>query len=100
MIKFLFRVFLFFIIVIIIFAVVPKSFWDKIKPYFNWEVLLNTLKTGWIKFVDFLEGVFGFKFSDIDDYIKNSIGIDFGRIFLNIKLFLGKFFEKLANIFK
>ena len=89
-----------FIIVIIIFAVVPKSFWDKIKPYFNWEVLFNTLKTGWIKFVDFLEGIFGFKFSDIGDYIKKSTGIDFGRIFLNIKISIGNFFEKLANLFK
>ncbi|MGC8981578.1 MAG: hypothetical protein ACP5JU_01345 [Minisyncoccia bacterium] len=100
MFKILFRIILIFILIILVFAIVPKSFWDKIRPYFNWEVLFKTLKTGWLKFIDFLEGIFGFKFSDIPDYIKKSTGIDFERIFLSIKISLGNLFEKIANIFK
>lgn len=100
MIKLLIKLILIFIIILIIFALIPENFWNKIKPYFNWEIFINTIKSGWVKFINFIEDVFGFKFKEIPEVIQKLTGINCQLIFSKVRLLIGNFFEKIANWFK
>jgi len=100
MIKNLIRLLLFFVIVLIIFAIVPEKFWQWLKPYFNWEVFLKTLKLGWQKFLIFLQEVTGINFGDFFDKIKNYFGLDIVNIFLGFKNFIANIFGRIYEWLK
>lgn len=87
------------IIILLIFAVLPKSLLDKIKQFFNWNVFVNTLKIGWQNLLNFLKEI-GVDFEKINEKIKVLFGFDFNVFWLTLKEFLANFFLKLANIFK
>ncbi len=87
-------------IILILFAIIPGKFWEWLKPYFNWEVFLKTLETGWQKFNQFLKETIGFSFSDFFKALKNFIGIDIPLIFQKVRTFLGNIFEKIAEWLK
>jgi uncharacterized protein YggT (Ycf19 family) len=88
------------LIILIIFAIVPESFWNKIKPYFNIEKLVQTIKAGFRNLIQFLQDVTGIDFSTLPEKIKEVLGIDLIKIWSAIKNFLATIFEKLARIFR
>lgn len=88
------------IIILIIFAILPKGFLDKLKTFFNWDIFFNTLKTGFNNLINFLEEAIGIDFQQIFLKIKNTFGIDFPALWSGIKNFLASLFERLANFFK
>jgi hypothetical protein len=88
------------VLILIIFALLPKNILAKIKQVFNWEVLLNTLKTGWHNLIEFIKSAIGIDFSQIPIKLKEKFGIDLVLFWTTIKNFLANLFEKLANIFK
>jgi len=88
------------VLILIIFALLPKNILAKIKQVFNWEVLLNTLKTGWYNFIDFIKNATGVDFGQIPIKLKEKFGFDLILFWTTIKNFLANLFEKLANIFK
>jgi hypothetical protein len=88
------------IILLIIFALLPSEFLVKLKQFFNWDVFLKTLKTGWEKLINFLENATGIQFNQIPIKLKEKFGIDIILFWTTIKNFLANLFEKLAKIFK
>ncbi len=88
------------ILILIIFAVLPKGVLDKIKQYFNWEIFLNTLKKGFQNLLNFIKETTGLDFSKIFEKLKNTFGIDLIALWSGIKNFFYNLFLKLANIFK
>lgn len=88
------------IVILILFAIIPKGFFDKIKPYFDIEKFFRTLESGFANLVKFIEEVTGIDFSVLPDKIKDTLGIDLVRLWGAIKTFLVKIFEKLADILK
>ncbi|MCS7184257.1 MAG: hypothetical protein NZ866_02865 [Patescibacteria group bacterium] len=97
MIKLLFRLFITFIIILIIFAIVPDKFWQWLKPYFNWEVFSKTIKLGWEKFWQFLQDSSGLNFNDFFDKIKDYFGLDINNIWNDFKNFLANIFTKISE---
>lgn len=100
MIKKIFKWIFYLIVILIIFATLPKSFLDKIKQFINWDVFFNTFKIGWRNFVNFIEEATGIDFGQIPLKLKSTFGIDIVLFWSTIKNFLASTFEKLANIFK
>jgi hypothetical protein len=88
------------IILLIVFALLPQGFLEKLKQFFNWDVFLKTLKTGWEKLINFLEQATGIQFNQIPVKLKEKFGIDIILFWTTIKNFLSNFFEKLANLLK
>jgi hypothetical protein len=88
------------IILLIVFALLPQGFLEKLKQFFNWDVFLKTLKTGWEKLINFLEQATGIQFNQIPVKLKEKFGIDIILFWTTIKNFLANFFEKLANLLK
>lgn len=96
----IFKLGIYFIIILIIFAVLPKSFLDKIKKFFNWEVFLQTLKKGFHNLMNFIKETTGLDFGQILPSFKKTFGIDLVAIWTAIKNFLANFFSRLASIFR
>jgi hypothetical protein len=88
------------IILLIVFALLPQGFLEKLKQFFNWDIFLKTLKTGWEKLINFLQQVTGIQFNQISVKLKETLGIDIILFWTTIKNFLANFFEILANVFK
>ncbi len=88
------------IIILLIFALIPKDILNKIKPFFDWEKFVNTLKTGWQNLLNFIKEVTGIDFSSLPQKIKDVLGIDIIKLWQAIKNFLASIFEKLANLFR
>lgn len=88
------------IIILIIFAVLPKSILDNIKKFFNWEVFLRTLKTGFNNLIKFIQETTGIDFNQILPSLKKTFGIDLVAIWTAIKNFLANFFSNLASMFR
>jgi len=88
------------IIILIIFALLPKNILNKIKQVINWDVFLNTIKTGWHNLTDFIKSATGIDFNQIPIKLKEKLGIDIILFWATIKKFLANLFEKLAQIFK
>jgi len=88
------------IILLIVFALLPSGVLEKLKQFFNWDIFLKTLKTGWGKFVDFLQQTTGIQFNQIPVKLKEKFGIDIILFWTTIKNFLANFLGKLANLFK
>lgn len=95
----LIRFFVIIILILFIFAILPQGFWDWLKPYFNKDVFLNTLKLGWIKFNLFLKEVFNIDLSQIPEIIKKIFGIDILQIWIKIKDFLANLFYEIYKFF-
>lgn len=87
------------IVVLLIFAILPKNILVKIKNLLNWETFSNTLKKGFENLVNFLKDI-GLDFNKINDKIKNIFGINLKEILTSIKKSLANFFLKLDNIFQ
>ncbi|GIW66151.1 MAG: hypothetical protein KatS3mg095_0049 [Candidatus Parcubacteria bacterium] len=100
MIKFIFRLFVIFIIILILFAILPDKFWQWLKPYFNWEIFINTLNKGWQKFWQFIQEITGINFLDFFDKIKNYTGLDIVNIYKSFKYFLSNIFYKISDWLK
>ncbi|MEM5815518.1 MAG: hypothetical protein QXL14_00515 [Candidatus Aenigmatarchaeota archaeon] len=83
------------IIVLLIFAALPQNFWNWLKPYFNIDIFLNTLKLGWIKFNLFLKDTLGIDLSQIPQTIENIFGINIIEIWIKIKSFLASLFYEI-----
>lgn len=98
--KTIFKIIFWLLVILIIFAILPQGFLDKIKPYFDVEKFFSTLKTGWHNFIGFLEEISGIDFSALPDKIKDTLGIDIIKLWSAIKNFLANIFERLANIFR
>ncbi|GIW65155.1 MAG: hypothetical protein KatS3mg093_134 [Candidatus Parcubacteria bacterium] len=96
----LIRLTIYFIIILIIFAIIPKSFLDKIKKFFNWEIFWQTLKTGFNNFINFIKEATGLDFSKVPESLKKTFGLDIIAIWSSIKNFLANFFMKLSSIFR
>ncbi|GIW67236.1 MAG: hypothetical protein KatS3mg096_104 [Candidatus Parcubacteria bacterium] len=88
------------IVILIVFAILPKNILAKIKQFVNWDIFFNTLKTGWQNLVSFLQQVTGIDFSQIPIKLKEKFGIDIVLFWTTIKNFLANLFEKLAKIFR
>jgi hypothetical protein len=88
------------IILLIVFALLPSGFLEKVKKFFNWDVFLRTLKTGWEKLINFIQEATGIQFKQIPIKLKEKLGIDIILFWTTIKNFLANLFEKLANLFK
>ncbi|MCS7200654.1 MAG: hypothetical protein NZ822_00675 [Patescibacteria group bacterium] len=95
-----FKIVIYIIIILIIFAILPKSFLDKIKKYFNWEIFWQTLKKGFDNLMNFIKEATGLDFSKIPASIKQAFGIDIIAIWSDIKNFLANFFMRLASFFR
>lgn len=91
---------IYFIIILIIFAVLPKGVLDKIKKFFNWEIFWKTLKTGFHNLTNFIKEATGIDFSQILPSLKKTFGIDLVAIWTIIKNFLANFFSRLALMFQ
>mgnify|MGYP001626226455 CR=1 FL=1 len=100
MLRIIWRLATLFLIILILFAILPQSFWNWLKPYFNIEVLINTLKAGWYNFWNFLKETTGLDLSKIPEFIKNYLGIDLIKLWLTIKTFLISILEKILNILR
>jgi len=100
MIRLIWKILTLFLVIIILFAVLPKSFWDWLKPYFNIEVLINTLKTGWYNLWNFIKEATGLDFSKIPEFIKNYLGVDILRLWFWIKNFIISLLEKILNLLR
>jgi len=100
MLRIIWRILTIFLVIIILFAILPKSFWEWLKPYFNIEVLLNTLKAGWNNFWNFIKETTGLDFSKIPEFIKNYLGLDLIKLWLSIKSFVIYILEKILNILR
>ncbi|MCL4358289.1 MAG: hypothetical protein M1505_01455 [Patescibacteria group bacterium] len=98
--KFIFRLIFYFFIILVIFAIVPTSFWNWLKPYFNWQNLIKTFSLGWQKLATFIKGATGIDFSGFGPKIKTLTGIDFSLAFEKIRLFLSNIFTRLAGMIK
>lgn len=96
----LIRLFIYFIIILIIFALLPDKFWQWLKPYFNWEVFLKTIKLGWQKFWQFIQEITGINFIDFFDKIKKYFGLDILNIFKSLKEYSANILEKIAQWLK
>jgi hypothetical protein len=88
------------IILLIVFALLPSGFLEKLKKFFNWDIFLKTLKSGWDRLINFLEETTGIQFSQIPIKLKEKFGIDIILFWTTIKNFLANLFIKLANLFK
>ncbi len=88
-----------FLIILFIFGLLPQSFWDWLKPYFNKDVFINTLKLGWIKFSQFLKETLNIDLEKIPELVKNIFGIDLVNIWIKIKNFLANLFLRLSEFF-
>ncbi len=88
------------IIILIIFAILPKGILEKLKQFFNWEIFLSTLKLGFYNVLNFLKEVTGIDFFQIPLKLKISFGIDLISLWLALKEFLANLFQKLADFFK
>lgn len=100
MIRLFFKIFIWFVVIIFIFAILPDSFWNWLKPYFNIDTFLSFFKKGLMKFFNFIKESTGLDFSKIDDNIKNHLGLDIKLIFLKIRGFLANILERLVKFFK
>jgi len=87
----LIKFFIYFIIILLFFSFLPKSFLDNLKKYFNWDVFLDTLKKGWSNFIDFIQESTGINFSEIPFRLKQTFGIDIIAIWNSIVDFLKRF---------
>lgn len=87
------------VVILLIFAILPKSILDKIKTFLNWDVFLKTLKIGFQNFLNFLKEI-GIDFGQINEKIKNFSGLDLLGLWLKIKNFLADLLLKLANTLK
>lgn len=94
------KLIIYLIIILIIFAILPKSFLDKLKKFFNWEIFWQTLKKGFNNLLNFIKETTGLDFSQVLPSLKKAFGIDLVAIWLAIKNFLANFFNRLASIFK
>lgn len=83
------------LIILFVFGMLPQSFWDWLKPYFNKDVFVNTIKLGWIKFNQFLKDTLNIDLSQIPEIVKKIFGIDLIMIWLKIKNFLANLFLKI-----
>ena len=90
----------YFVIILIVFALLPKNFLEKLKQFIDWDIFLKTIKTGWNNLIDFLEKATGIQFEQIPVKLKEKFGIDIILFWQTIKNFLANIFEKLANIFR
>ncbi len=88
------------IIILIVFAILPKEILDKLKQFFNWDVFFNTLKTGFNNLMKFLKEAWGIDFGQFFLKLKTTFGIDLVAFWSAIKILLSNLFEKLANFFK
>ncbi len=88
------------IIILIIFAILPKEILDKLKQFFNWDVFFNTLKIGFNNLMRFLKEALGIDFNQFLLKLKTTFGIDLIALWSAIKILLSNLFEKLANFFK
>ena len=91
----LIRFVLLLLLILFIFGMLPQDFWDWIKPYFNKDVFLNTIKLGWIKFNIFLKDTLGIDLSIIPETIKKIFGIDIVQIWITLKNFLASVFYEI-----
>lgn len=78
----------------------PDKFWQWLKPYFNWEVFLKTIKLGWQKFWQFIQEITGINFIDFFDKIKKYFGLDILNIFKSLKEYSANILEKIAQWLK
>jgi len=90
----------YFVIILIVFAILPKNFLEKLKQFINWDIFLKNIKTGWNNLIDFIEKATGIQFEQIPIKLKEKFGIDIILFWQTIKNFLANIFEKLANIFR
>ncbi len=100
MIERLIKWLIYFVIILVIFAILPKNVLENLKKFFNWEIFLKTLKTGFNNFINFLKEILNVDLNQILSKIKTIFGIDLIAIWLAVKKFLANFFLKLANIFR
>lgn len=100
MISKLIKIVFWLIIILIIFAFLPKSVLSKLKSYFNWDIFLKTLKAGFDNLINFLREALGINFEQIFYKLKSALGIDLLAVWSDGKKFLANFFQKLANILK
>jgi hypothetical protein len=84
----------------LIFSFLPKSFLDSLKKIFNWDIFFNTLKKGWLNFVNFIEEATGIKFSDVSVRLKQVFGIDIIALWNLLVGLLNKFFNFIFSPFK
>jgi hypothetical protein len=88
------------VLILIIFALLPKNILAKIKQFFNWDVFLNTLKTGWHNLIDFIKNATGIDFSQIPVKLKEKFGIDLILFWTTIKNFLANLLAEISQYFK
>jgi len=93
------KLFIYFILILLLFAIIPETFWQWLKPYFNWEILLTTIKKGWENFIKFIQESSGINFNEFFVIIKKYIGIDILSIINSTKNILANFFLKISNFF-
>lgn len=53
----------YFLIILILFAILPKSVFDNLKKFFNWENFVKILKTGFNNFINFIKEIFSIDLS-------------------------------------
>lgn len=100
MLRFLFRLFVGVLVILFAFAVVPDSFWNWLKPYFNVSSFGGTLGTGFTKFSQFLREATGLDLSQVPEKFRQWLGIDLSLIWERGRDFFATIFEKLSNFFR
>ncbi len=100
MLRLLFRIALGVLIILFAFAIVPDSFWNWLKPYFNAGALGGTLGTGFAKLSQFLREATGLDLSQVPEKFRQWLGIDVSLIWERTRDFFATIFEKLSNFFR
>ena len=91
----LIRFILLILLILLVFGLLPQGFWNWLKPYFNKDVFINTIKLGWIKFNMFLKETLGIDFNIIPETFKKIFGIDLIQLWITIKNFLANLFYEI-----
>lgn len=100
MFRFLFRLFIGTLVILFAFAIVPDSFWNWLKPYFNWDSFGGTLGTGFAKFSQFLREATGLDLGRVPEKFRQWLGVDLSLIWQRTQDFFANIFEKLSNFFR
>lgn len=85
MIEGLIKIVFYIVIILLIFAFLPEKVLDSLKKFLSWENLVNYLKLGFNRLVNFLKDILPIDFNKIYDKLKNSLESDFSKLPLKTK---------------
>jgi hypothetical protein len=96
----LFRLIVWIVIILIIFAIIPSSFWDKLRPFINLEKFIKAIKLGFEKLAHLFKEATGIDLLNIGNRIKEFLGIDLDSVWQGFKNTLNQLWQKISEFAK